>query len=155
MIYFVDECIVLMVVEFVYICMMFGVFDYDLVGGVGYISVVCKFVYNVFFDWVVDVFDWVKVLIVDVYGLIEIDNLLIDDGVMGSLWFEEIGCLFKVGVLSENVLVVLSMLVGELYLIVYEGCELVNNLMLYKVIVCDYMGLGFEVEFDFYIENVV
>ncbi|AEX52526.1 putative secreted oxygenase [Rahnella aquatilis CIP 78.65 = ATCC 33071] len=59
----------------------------------------------------------------------------------------------KSGNISENLLVGISLLVGEPYSMYFEGKELINNLIPKREAKKEYTGLGFDVELDFHIEN--
>ena len=55
--------------------------------------------------------------------------------------------------LSENIIVMISLGIGEPYSISFEGDELVNNLIPVKKEENSYTGLGSKSELDFHIEN--
>ncbi|WP_244426384.1 hypothetical protein [Bartonella florencae] len=57
----------------------------------------------------------------------------------------------KSGYISENLIMMFSLLIGESYSIKFEGEH--NNLVPLKDNKKDYTGLGSEVELDFHIEN--
>ncbi|WP_273722932.1 hypothetical protein [Bartonella sp. AU18XJBT] len=59
----------------------------------------------------------------------------------------------KSGYISENLIMMFSLLIGEPYSIKFEGEHIVNNLVPLEDNKKDYTGLGSEVELDFHIEN--
>ncbi|WP_246054712.1 TauD/TfdA family dioxygenase [Bartonella massiliensis] len=59
----------------------------------------------------------------------------------------------KSGYISENLIMMFSLLIGEPYSIKFEGEHIVNNLVPLKDNKTDYTGLGSEVKLDFHIEN--
>ncbi|WP_375642937.1 MULTISPECIES: TauD/TfdA family dioxygenase [unclassified Bartonella] len=59
----------------------------------------------------------------------------------------------KSGYISENLIMMFSLLIGEPYSIKFEGEHIVNNLLPLEDNKKDYTGLGSEVELDFHIEN--
>lgn len=59
----------------------------------------------------------------------------------------------KSGHISENLIMMFSLLIGEPYSIKFEGEHIVNNLVPLKNTKKEYTGLGSEVELDFHIEN--
>ncbi|USP03386.1 hypothetical protein [Bartonella taylorii] len=59
----------------------------------------------------------------------------------------------KSGYISENLIMMFSLLIGEPYSIKFEGEHIVNNLVPLEENKKDYTGLGSEVELDFHIEN--
>uniref|UniRef100_UPI0035D1391F TauD/TfdA family dioxygenase n=1 Tax=Bartonella sp. AD328YNZD TaxID=3243464 RepID=UPI0035D1391F len=59
----------------------------------------------------------------------------------------------KSGYISENLIMMFSLLIGEPYAIKFEGEHIVNNLVPLEDNKKDYTGLGSEVELDFHIEN--
>lgn len=59
----------------------------------------------------------------------------------------------KSGHISENLIMAFASLIGEPYSILFEGAEIVNNLIPIGQAKREYTGLGSEVELDFHIEN--
>lgn len=59
----------------------------------------------------------------------------------------------KSGNISENLLTGIASLIGEPYSMLFEGKELINNLIPTHESKNEYTGLGFDVELDFHIEN--
>jgi L-asparagine oxygenase len=59
----------------------------------------------------------------------------------------------KSGCISENIITLFASMIGEPYSILFEGADIVNNLIPTKQAKHDYTGLGSEVELDFHIEN--
>lgn len=59
----------------------------------------------------------------------------------------------KSGHRSENLLVMVAAVLGEPYSMLFEGAEIVNNLVPLQESKHDFTGLGSEVELDFHIEN--
>lgn len=59
----------------------------------------------------------------------------------------------KSGHISENLIMAFASLIGEPYSILFEGADIVNNLIPTKQAKREYTGLGSEVELDFHIEN--
>ncbi len=59
----------------------------------------------------------------------------------------------KSGYISENLIMMFSLLIGEPYSIKFEGEHIVNNLVPLEDNKKDYTGLGSEVELNFHIEN--
>jgi len=59
----------------------------------------------------------------------------------------------KSGHISENLIMAFASLVGEPYSILFEGADIVNNLIPTRKSKAEYTGLGSEVELDFHIEN--
>jgi L-asparagine oxygenase len=59
----------------------------------------------------------------------------------------------KSGHVSENLVMAFASLIGEPYSILFEGADIVNNLIPTKQAKREYTGLGSEVELDFHIEN--
>lgn len=82
-----------------------------------------------------------------------IHNLPTDEEVIGSPFPHESGMPFKSGTLSENQLVGITAVVGEPYSIVFEGKELVVNLVPQKESKQELHWRGSEIELDFHTEN--
>lgn len=59
----------------------------------------------------------------------------------------------KTGYISENLAMAFATLIGEPYSIMFEGADIVNNLIPTVADKKAYTGLGSEVELDFHIEN--
>lgn len=59
----------------------------------------------------------------------------------------------KSGSVSENLVMAFASLIGEPYSILFEGADIVNNLIPSLAAKREYTGLGSEVELDFHIEN--
>lgn len=131
----------------------FGSASYDPGGSAQYLCEMRKLAYASFPDRLLAAIERVKRPFADALGVLQVDNLPIDEGVHGSPRSDETGRSFKAGVLSENVLVAVGSLLGEPYSIAHEGRELVNNLTPHKEAALEFTGLGSEVELDFHIEN--
>ncbi|WP_375667889.1 MULTISPECIES: hypothetical protein [unclassified Bartonella] len=59
----------------------------------------------------------------------------------------------KSGYISENLIMMFSVVIGEPYSIKFEGEHIVNNLLPLEDNKKDYTELGSEVELDFHTEN--
>lgn len=132
---------------------MLSVIKYDPHGGMAYLNELKQIAYTIFPRNLLNALEKMKLLSKKVYGCVLVDNLPIDDEIIGSPNFVETGSDFKGGTLSENVLTVLGIILGEPYAISHESLELVNNLTPHKNLTQDYTGFGSSVELDFHIEN--
>jgi L-asparagine oxygenase len=127
-------------------------FIYDGYGKNQYINELRRAIYKALPKHLLDLINQQKTSY-NLFSGIVIDNLPIDEDIIGSPNFEQTGKDFKSGVLSENIITAFSTLIGEPYSIYYEGRELVNNLTPQTNTKYDYTGLGSEVELDFHVEN--
>jgi len=59
----------------------------------------------------------------------------------------------KSGTISENLIMLFAVMIGEPYSIQFEGAHIVNNLIPGIETKREYTGLGSEVELDFHVEN--
>ncbi|WP_244596009.1 hypothetical protein [Bartonella doshiae] len=81
------------------------------------------------------------------------ENLPIDRQINTSPNHYNLDASCKSGHISENLIMMFSLLIGEPYSIKFEGEHIVNNLVPLEDNKKDYTGLGSEVELDFHIEN--
>ena len=129
----------------------FSKIEYDPRGSSDYILKLRKEAYNNFPTRLLKVLEAQKAGL-DIKPYIIVKNLPFDE-TSGSPMDDESSLDFKPTHLSENLIVSLSALIGEPYSIVFEGKELVNNLVPHKEHEKEYTGLGSGVELDFHIEN--
>jgi len=125
---------------------------YNKFGRNEYIQKLRRTIYQTLPDRLIDLILMQKTASQLLSGFI-IENIPIDDRVIGSPSFEQTGADFKAGTLSENIITAFASLLGEPYSIYFEGQELVNNLTPQQDTKYDFTGLGSEVELDFHIEN--
>lgn len=130
---------------------VFSKIKYDPRGGFDYILKLRKEAYNNFPIRLLEILEAQKAGL-DIKPYIIVKNLPFDE-TSGSPMDGESSLDFKSTHLSENLIVSLSALLGEPYSIVFEGKELVNNLVPHKEHENAYTGLGSGVELDFHIEN--
>ncbi|WP_245256856.1 hypothetical protein [Bartonella sp. DB5-6] len=81
------------------------------------------------------------------------ENLPIDRQINTSPTPYNLDASCKSGYISENLIMMFSLLIGEPYSIKFESKHIVNNLVSLEDNKKDYTGLGSDVELDFHIEN--
>ncbi|MEL0638756.1 TauD/TfdA family dioxygenase [Marinomonas sp. TI.3.20] len=125
---------------------------YDRKGNCNYINSLNKLAYEALPKELLDIFLRQKNSKTPLpYILIE--NVPTDSAITAVPLQNECASRFKTGSRSESLLIMLSSLLGEPYSMVFEGAEIVNNLIPYKETAKHYTGLGSNVELDFHIEN--
>ena len=88
------------------------------------------------------------------YGVIKFKNLPVDENIpMPPTEHNNYSRIDKKSYISENILVLISLIYGEPYSMYHEGKGLVNNLIPSKNRKNDFTGLGSSVELGFHIEN--
>lgn len=129
----------------------FSKIEYDPRGSADYILKLRKEAYNNFPTRLLKLLESQKAGL-DIKPYIIVNNLPFDKAT-GSPRINESSLDFKPTHLSENLIVAFSAIVGEPYSILFEGSEIVNNLVPHKEHEKEYTGLGSGVELDFHIEN--
>ena len=129
----------------------FSQIQYDPSGSDGYILMLRKEAYNNFPHRLLKLLESQRVAL-DIKSYIIVNNLPFDKAT-GSPRINESSLNFKPTHLSENLIVAFCAVLGEPYSILFEGGEIVNNLIPHKEHEKEYTGLGSAVELDFHIEN--
>jgi L-asparagine oxygenase len=130
---------------------IFSKIEYDPRGAFNYILELRKAAYNNFPTRLLKVLECQKTGL-DIKPYISVANLPFDE-TSGSPVGDESSLMFKKTYLSENLNVSLSAIIGEPYSVIFEGKDLVNNLVPHKKHEKEYTGLGSGVELDLHIEN--
>lgn len=129
---------------------IFSNVKYDAGGGDEYIKTIRKLAYTHLPERLVDALQQQKTLNARPYIIIE--GLPYEE-VFSSPFPNESGLNFKKTPLSENLNIAISSIIGEPHSIIFEGHEIVNNIVPHKEHENRNTGLGSKLELDYHIEN--